>query len=239
MKFKRILSAITALAMSVSAFAGLATTASAAEATRVNFIGSEAAAETFDSYDGANWTSTAASFSTAASGNAHFGIVTVEEIEKPEIGESITVTTTDETTGETTTVDNYPTYVSGSVLDTQVRGKTEATTTYSFPSVVANGKLYFETDLYSHSNPSTTPNGAKVNFLDSEGNVVAYAEIDTSAYLRIYDASAKQLDRTDLFNLRGGNYAGLHFGVEIDLDADTILQFRNGACHPPLYHWSS
>ncbi|MBQ4284677.1 MAG: hypothetical protein IJB96_12225 [Lachnospira sp.] len=223
MKFKRILSAITALAMSVSAFAGLATTASAAEATRVNFIGSEAAAETFDSYDGANWTSTAASFSTAASGNAHFGIVTVEEIEKPEIGESITVTTTDETTGETTTVDNYPTYVSGSVLDTQVRGKTEATTTYSFPSVVANGKLYFETDLYSHSNPSTTPNGAKVNFLDSEGNVVAYAEIDTSAYLRIYDASAKQLDRTDLFNLRGGNYAGLHFGVEIDLDADTIL----------------
>lgn len=210
MKMKKTVSTIAALAITISAFAGLGITANAATVEK-SFIGSSTAAETFDNYDGTGWGSTAGDFSSSASGNTHFGIVNIPEIEKPDMGESISDGI-------------YPTYVSGNTLSTQVRGKTYANSTYTFPSVVYNGKLYFETDVYSHSD-ETNPYGMSLTFADSDGNTVARASLDSAvdSYLRLYNSDDTLLNRTgNAMKFRSINDMGYHIGLVFDLDNDTV-----------------
>lgn len=211
MKTKKLLSSITALAVTASAFVSFAVTANA-EAVEKSFIGSSVAAETFDNFSAENWSSTAGTFTASATDNNHFGIISVTEVQKPEIGEAVTTGT-------------LPTYVSGNALDTQVRGKTAATTTYMLPSVVDNGILYFETDVFSHA--TYVQQGPRFCFYDSQDNLIAYAEVDyaDNAYIRVYNADSTQLDRTESsMNFRKNNNPGIgyHVGMTFDIDNNTI-----------------
>lgn len=211
MKMKKTVSAIAALAMSVSAFAGLGISANAADVEEKDFIGSSTSVETFDNYDGQGWSSTVGTFNASASGNEHFGIINIDEIEKPNIGESIEAGI-------------YPTYVSGNVFNTQIRGGKNAVSTYTFPSIVDSGKLYFETDVYT-TNGDANPYAISFKFLDSEGNTVAYAEFDqaTDSYLRLRNAAETQLNRTnDAMKYRSIDHTGMHFGLVFDLDNDNV-----------------
>ncbi len=212
MNFKKFISGVSALTIAASAFAGMAVTASAADPIEKDYLGTSTAPETFDDFDGTGVTSTAGTFSGTASGNNYFGIVNYTEIAKPEVGSAY-----DSTLG-------YPTYVSGNALDTQVRGKTAATTTLAtFNQNV--GKLYFEADLYSHA--TYTQLGPSIVFYNAAGEKIAYANVDyaDSAYIRSYNATATQLDRTyDSMTFRNSNKPGIgyHIGVVMDIDNDAI-----------------
>lgn len=149
MKVKRMISALAALAMSVSCLAGLTITASAAD-ERVVFIGtaaeSDVTAETFTGYSDDNkakW-----KYKYDAGDEVAFGTAGVTWNSDPKVSIK-SVTKVDFPEGDTGYTDgSYPTYVDGDVLSMTTRSDATASAIYTMDQAVGNGaKLYFSSDV--------------------------------------------------------------------------------------------
>lgn len=119
MKFKKSVSALAALTLSVTAFAGLAVTANAEELS-LNYIGSAASEETFDSYTVSNgsWDTEFTTIGSAAG-------IGIQDL-----------------SSSTSTV-----YTSGNVLTSRRRGAGTSYFKYTVDHAVKAGKVYFSTSI--------------------------------------------------------------------------------------------
>lgn len=206
MNLKRAISALAALAVSVSCMAGLAISANAADgATEVDLIGTKDTAETFDSYTGAGWTSDLGAFSASVV-NGQWGLSEITEIAKPEVGAAGT---------------DYATYVSGKALTFQKRGAGESTSTYAFSTPVTSGNLYFNTDIGFYNNKKAT-DGMSIALCNPSGAEVVKIPIAGSGTAQNISLTGSETKTTTgKIHPRVAESTGIGIEMTVDLDAHT------------------
>lgn len=202
MKFKKAVGALSALAITVSTFAGMAVTANAASMVERDYIGTSKTAETFDNYDTSEW------LYSATNSSYSFGKTTVSEIAKPGMGE----------TAINEGAYYYPTYVNGDVITVQQR---KSTTTATLPlGTLTSGKLYFKSNLYQTSQNTGYNDGASLIFKNADGEDVIRIEIPGTSKGRFtLEGATTSTDYNNDINTRAGSF-GAYIDLVIDLDSN-------------------
>ncbi len=229
MNFRKIVSAFSALAISVSAFAGLAVTANADDSgtttttkQRVYYVGSADGAEDFTNYTGTVFTasgtvdevSSFSGVSTTASGGT-----------LPKLGGTITTAT-----AGTIASGEYPTYVNGQVW--RVQDSSGTASTYDLVDTsISKGTVYISTDIaLAYNRQDTVLRGQNFSVLDSNGADIL--KINYSPGKDKYSVLNITGSKSDNTGSKSGNLSlnfpernvspvGFHVDATIDLDKKT------------------
>ncbi len=219
MNFRKIVSALSALAIIASAFVGLAVTANAEDSDTTTtqtvmtyYVGSADGAETFDNYTGSVFTADG----TVGDNNTFSGVTPFSGGgDKPAaVGDKI----------ESVESGTYPVYVSGNVWMDQIRGKSTRTSVYYLTdSAITKGTVHISTDIAFSQNGDSVLRSKNFCVLDSNGKAVltfTYTGGDTNSSLTVAGKDdVKILNGT--LPRRGVTPIGFHIDADIDLDSET------------------